>query len=292
MKCPECGSVLNGSVCSKCSSDLKSNELLTNEDDSKNLNVSITMDLSDDDMKDRKTEKSQKKIREQPPKGNCIPRYNSQRRSEASAASDLINCIGTVHYSEKCEKRIKEARNAYNRLSEAQKKHVSNYSVLTSAESVYDRLRILRLELGLGMNAFYALCMGLLYLHKVDMFGDIWESLIGCLLWYGMPYLLTLIEWRVICEDSESLFVSICFLLCACASLMLWLAPYLTRVIFGYHMDLSVLAFFTALFLACFSTTLALILREYVYNYHYGIFCAVMSASLFLVPLSYINNWF
>ena len=59
---------------------------------------------------------------------------------KAQAAEDKIAAIGTVKYTPESKGKIDAARNAYNNLTEAQKKLVSNYSVLTAAEARYKEL--------------------------------------------------------------------------------------------------------------------------------------------------------
>ena len=50
---------------------------------------------------------------------------------------DLINSIGNVEYTQECKAKIDAARGAYDALSDDLKTKVSNYEVLTAAESTY-----------------------------------------------------------------------------------------------------------------------------------------------------------
>ena len=50
---------------------------------------------------------------------------------------DLINSIGNVEYSSECKAKIDAARGAYDALGDDLKTKVSNYEVLTAAESTY-----------------------------------------------------------------------------------------------------------------------------------------------------------
>ncbi len=52
-----------------------------------------------------------------------------------------IEAIGDVEYTEECKSRIDEAREAYEVLTQNQRKFVSNLHVLTTAESVYAELK-------------------------------------------------------------------------------------------------------------------------------------------------------
>lgn len=61
-------------------------------------------------------------------------------KAAAQAAEDKIAAIGTVKYTPESKGKIDAARNAYNNLTEGQKKLVSNYSVLTAAEARYKEL--------------------------------------------------------------------------------------------------------------------------------------------------------
>ncbi len=62
-------------------------------------------------------------------------------KAAAKAVSDKIALIGTVSYTAKSKGRIDAARKAYDSLSEAQKKLVENYGVLTAAEAKYEELK-------------------------------------------------------------------------------------------------------------------------------------------------------
>ena len=53
----------------------------------------------------------------------------------------LIQKIGTVTYTDACKNRIDAARKAYDALSEAEKKQVTNLKTLTEAETRYDELK-------------------------------------------------------------------------------------------------------------------------------------------------------
>ena len=58
----------------------------------------------------------------------------------AKAVDDLIARIGTVELTDASKAKIDEARAAYNKLTDAQKKLVKNLKTLTDAEAEYDRL--------------------------------------------------------------------------------------------------------------------------------------------------------
>ncbi|MGI6028855.1 MAG: S-layer homology domain-containing protein [Candidatus Heteroscillospira sp.] len=62
----------------------------------------------------------------------------STDKSKAQAVEELIKAIGTV--DENSSAKIDAARKAYDKLTAAQKKLVTNYSVLTGAESAYAQL--------------------------------------------------------------------------------------------------------------------------------------------------------
>ena len=82
-----------------------------------------------------KAETDYKNLKEQAEQG--------QQQADQNAAKtviDKIAAIGSVAYTSQCKSRIEQAREAYNALTDKQKQLVSNYSVLTSAETVYNRL--------------------------------------------------------------------------------------------------------------------------------------------------------
>jgi len=60
--------------------------------------------------------------------------------AETVLVESLIDSIGTVEYSAKCERSIQEARNAYDLLEEEKKAGVSNYQTLVEAESTFNSL--------------------------------------------------------------------------------------------------------------------------------------------------------
>ena len=62
-------------------------------------------------------------------------------KEAAKAVEDKITAIGTVEYTEECKNNIDAAREAYDKLTEDQKPLVSNYAVLTMAESYYELLK-------------------------------------------------------------------------------------------------------------------------------------------------------
>ena len=55
----------------------------------------------------------------------------------SDAAIELINAIGTVEYTDACKAKIDAAREAYNKLDDADKAKVTNYDVLVAAEAAY-----------------------------------------------------------------------------------------------------------------------------------------------------------
>ena len=59
----------------------------------------------------------------------------------AAAVDKLIKAIGTVEYTEKCKAKIDKARNAYESLTEEQKKLVKELKTLEDAEKAYEALR-------------------------------------------------------------------------------------------------------------------------------------------------------
>ncbi len=60
-----------------------------------------------------------------------------QEKAEVDAVIDLINKIGTVTGSQTSKAAIDAARAAYDKLTEAQKKQVTNFGALTEAEKTY-----------------------------------------------------------------------------------------------------------------------------------------------------------
>lgn len=62
-------------------------------------------------------------------------------KEAADAVAAKITAIGTVEYTEACKQKIDAAREAYDKLTEDQKPLVSNYAVLTMAESYYALLK-------------------------------------------------------------------------------------------------------------------------------------------------------
>ena len=62
-------------------------------------------------------------------------------QAAAAAATDKINAIGTVAYTDACQLKIDKARAAYNSLTAEQKKLVTNYATLTAAETKYAALK-------------------------------------------------------------------------------------------------------------------------------------------------------
>ncbi len=58
-------------------------------------------------------------------------------RKAAAAVSKLIAAIGTVTYTESSRVKILKARNAYDRLTDTQKKLVTDYETLENAEAAY-----------------------------------------------------------------------------------------------------------------------------------------------------------
>ena len=58
-----------------------------------------------------------------------------------AAVEYLINNIGEVTYSDACKAKIDAARSAYNKLPDAVKTSISNYSTLTDAEAAYEALK-------------------------------------------------------------------------------------------------------------------------------------------------------
>lgn len=59
---------------------------------------------------------------------------------------DAITAIGTVEYTEACKAKIDSARSKYDALDESLKASVTNYSVLTNAETTYENLKNAALE--------------------------------------------------------------------------------------------------------------------------------------------------
>ena len=60
-----------------------------------------------------------------------------EQKAEVDAVIALINKIGTVTGDQASKAAIDAARTAYDKLTEAQKKHVTNFSTLTAAEKTY-----------------------------------------------------------------------------------------------------------------------------------------------------------
>ena len=58
----------------------------------------------------------------------------------AKSVEEVIAAIGKVELTEESKAKIDAARNAYDKLTDAQKKLVSNYDVLTAAEEEYQKL--------------------------------------------------------------------------------------------------------------------------------------------------------
>lgn len=58
-------------------------------------------------------------------------------KAAADAVIDLINSIGTVDASEECKAKIDAAKEAYSKLTDAQKALVKNFETLTQAETKY-----------------------------------------------------------------------------------------------------------------------------------------------------------
>ncbi|MBR5427507.1 MAG: hypothetical protein IK118_04105 [Clostridia bacterium] len=62
-------------------------------------------------------------------------------QKKADAVIAKIDAIGTVEYTDACKAKIDEARTAYDALTKAQKRLVTNYKTLTDAESRYEELK-------------------------------------------------------------------------------------------------------------------------------------------------------
>ena len=62
-------------------------------------------------------------------------------QKKADAVIAKINAIGTVEYTDACKAKIDEARTAYDALTKAQKRLVTNYKTLTDAEARYEELK-------------------------------------------------------------------------------------------------------------------------------------------------------
>ena len=60
--------------------------------------------------------------------------------TEAKKVAELINAIGEVSYNDDCKQKIDAAREAYDKLTDAQKELVDNYKTLTDAEAKYKSL--------------------------------------------------------------------------------------------------------------------------------------------------------
>jgi hypothetical protein len=61
-------------------------------------------------------------------------------KAAAKAVMDKINAIGNVTLSEDSKNKIASARNAYNALTEDQKKLVTNLATIANAQAKYDKL--------------------------------------------------------------------------------------------------------------------------------------------------------
>lgn len=64
-----------------------------------------------------------------------------QNKTTAKAVEDKINRIGEVKYTETCKVSIDDARAEYERLTDEQKKLVSNYYILLEAEQKYEYMK-------------------------------------------------------------------------------------------------------------------------------------------------------
>ena len=69
-------------------------------------------------------------------------KYNGYQTddTEAKKVAELINAIGEVSYNDDCKQKIDAAREAYDKLTDAQKELVANYQTLTDAEAKYKSL--------------------------------------------------------------------------------------------------------------------------------------------------------
>ncbi len=69
-------------------------------------------------------------------------KYNGYQTddTEAKKVAELINAIGEVSYNDDCKQKIDAAREAYDKLTDAQKELVDNYQTLTDAEAKYKSL--------------------------------------------------------------------------------------------------------------------------------------------------------
>lgn len=66
---------------------------------------------------------------------------NEADQAAAKAVMDKIAAIGTVAYTAESKNKIDLARNAYNALTDAQKALVTNFNLLTAAETTYQQLK-------------------------------------------------------------------------------------------------------------------------------------------------------
>lgn len=73
--------------------------------------------------------------------GGSIGDDKEADKAAAKAVEGKIAAIGKVTYTSQCKSKIDLARKAYNALTSAQKALVTNYNVLTAAESAYQRLK-------------------------------------------------------------------------------------------------------------------------------------------------------
>ena len=64
-------------------------------------------------------------------------------KAAVANATQKINAIGKVEYTDACKAKIDEARNTYNALTATQKALVTNYAVLTEAETKYAEMKAL-----------------------------------------------------------------------------------------------------------------------------------------------------
>ena len=83
---------------------------------------------------------------------------------------EKINAIGTVKKTNESENAIIAARSAYDMLTDDQKKLVTNYDVLTAAESKYDTLP------QTGMSGFHKVFAGLAALMGITGIGLVKRS--------------------------------------------------------------------------------------------------------------------
>ena len=69
-------------------------------------------------------------------------KYSGYQTDDTAAkkVAELIDAIGEVSYNDDCKQKIDAAREAYNKLTDAQKELVDNYKTLTDAEAKYKSL--------------------------------------------------------------------------------------------------------------------------------------------------------